>query len=165
MAKYFTEVTGIEDLRKLFKEYCLELHPDKGGKHEDFIQMKDEYDNILTIVCNREAINAMTEEREAKFNFESETGLYEIIIKLMNIPGIEIEICGSWLWVGGNTFPIHEQLKELGCKYSKSKKKWYFSPYMSGKKRRGIYTMQKIRDKFGSEIIESEAQGNLLAAA
>lgn len=162
--KYFNEIMNIEELRKLFKEYCLKLHPDKGGIHEDFIQMKDEYDNILTIVCDRETLTAMNEGREAKFNFDFETALYSVIIQLMNIPGIEIEICGSWVWIGGNTMPVHEKIKELGCKFSKSKMKWYYSPYMTGKRRKGRYSMQKIRDTFGSEIIETKSEKLLTAA-
>ena len=36
----------------------------------------------------------------------------EIIMKLIIIPGLDIELCGSWLWIGGNTFGIGITLKK-----------------------------------------------------
>lgn len=163
--KYFNDFMNIEELRTKFREFCLELHPDKGGKHEDFIEMKAEYDKVILRAANSEAIKAGTEDREPRFNFASESELAEMMEKLMRVPEIIIEVCGSWLWIAGNTFPVHEILKSFGFKYSKAKTKWYYSPYMGTGKRRGRYTMQKIRDKFGSTIIQSDAEREKLLAA
>ena len=163
--KYFNDFMGIEELRRLFRQYCLELHPDKGGKHEDFIEMREEYETVLKIAANSEAKMAQAENREPNFNFANESGLAEMVERLMRVPGIIIELCGSWLWLGGNTFPVHEQLKAFGFRYSRKKKKWYYSPYMGDKKRRGRYTMEKIRDKFGSTVIESDKENEHLITA
>jgi hypothetical protein len=163
--KYFNDYSNIAELRKLFRQYCLELHPDKeGGNHEAFIEMKAEYEKVLHFAASNEAGRACAENREPAFNFESESELAAMVEKLMKVQGIIIEICGSWLWVSGNTFPVHEQLKEFGLKYSRNKKRWYFSPYMTGGKRKGRYTMNKIRETFGSTVIESEVDEKLIAA-
>ena len=37
----------------------------------------------------------------------------KIINELVTLQGIEIEICGDWIWVTGNTYNCREQLKAL----------------------------------------------------
>ena len=42
--------------------------------------------------------------------------------------GLEIEICGSWIWVGGDTRPHKDVLKLAGYKWAPVKKLWHFRP-------------------------------------
>ena len=35
-----------EELRENYKKACLQNHPDKGGDHDAFIKLKDEYDRL-----------------------------------------------------------------------------------------------------------------------
>ena len=35
-----------EELRENYKKACLQHHPDKGGDHDAFIKLKDEYDRL-----------------------------------------------------------------------------------------------------------------------
>lgn len=165
--KYFTEIGSIEELRSMFRAYCLELHPDKGGDPEAFLAMKAEYDVAIRMAAATEAGTANAENREARFSYEGERAVAEALERFLNIPGIIVEICGSWLWIAGNTFPVHERIKAEGAKYSKGKGKWYYSPYMGRGKRRGRYSMAQIRRRFGSIVVDSEAQAQpcLSAAA
>ena len=41
--------------------------------------------------------------------------------------GIEIEVCGSWVWVSGDTKPHKERLKALGFCWHSKKHCWYKS--------------------------------------
>jgi curved DNA-binding protein CbpA len=156
---YFSavETESIETLRSAFRKKCLELHPDKGGDAVKFAAMKNEYDILIKLAAAGEAGRANQESREARFNFESEKELAEMIEKLMKVSGIIIEVCGSWLWISGNTFVVHEQLKCLGLKFSGQKKCWYWASTIKQGKVRGRYSMDKIRSKFGSMVLESEA--------
>ena len=61
---------------------------------------------------------------------------------------------GSWLWISGNTFPHREELKRAGCRWSKSKKLWYWRHWEdSFGWHRGTATMAKIRERYGSQIL------------
>lgn len=162
--KYFTEIMSIEQLRTQFREYCLELHPDKGGDHKEFIEMKAEYDKVIERASKTEFINAESENRKANFSFADEKELAEFLEKLMRVKGVVIELCGSWLWVSGNTILVKDQLKGFGMRFSKKKTAWYYSPYMGKTKRRGRYSMEKIRDTFGSTIIQGSKEENIIAA-
>lgn len=163
--KYFSLEMSIEEIRKAFRKYCLELHPDKGGDAEEFKAMKNEYDQVIVLLAAGEAGKANAQNRKAHFTAETETALRETLEKLLNIAGITVEICGSWLWIYGNTYPVHEQIKALGCKYSSQKKAWYWAADLAQGKARGRYnSLAKIRAKFGSEVIESEAEEMKLVA-
>lgn len=163
--KYFSPEMNIEELRKNFRQLCLELHPDKGGDEEQFKAMKNEYDYFCRLQAAGEAGKATAENRAARFTAETEKELREALERFLNIHGIVVEICGSWLWISGNTFPVHEQIKAAGAKFSGQKKMWYWSATMRDGKVRGRYDMKKIRSKFGSEAIESTAAEVKLIAA
>lgn len=42
--KYFNNITSKEELKKKFREYCVTMHPDKGGNAEEFKKMVAEYE-------------------------------------------------------------------------------------------------------------------------
>lgn len=64
--------------------------------------------------------------------------------------GLEVEICGAWVWVGGNTFPHRRTLKAAGFIFASKKRRWYFRPENWRSSSRGSFTMDEIRHKYGS---------------
>ena len=42
--KYFNNITTAEELKKQFRNYCITMHPDKGGDPEEFKAMIAEYE-------------------------------------------------------------------------------------------------------------------------
>jgi len=153
---YFTKTNNMEQLRTQYKNLCLKLHPDKGGEHEQFCAMFDEYQKILKNLAWAD----IQAGGKTEFSYEGETALSKALREVMVLKGIDIELCGSWIWVSGETFPVKDKLREMGYFYSRSKKKWYFPAYgLSVKgKYRGRYSMKKIREKYGSQKIEGNAE-------
>ena len=47
--KYFDLKLEIEEAESRYRELCNIYHPDKGGKHSDFIEMKTEYEEYKII--------------------------------------------------------------------------------------------------------------------
>lgn len=45
--KYFKNITTAEELKKQFRVYCVNMHPDKGGDPEEFKNMMAEYNGII----------------------------------------------------------------------------------------------------------------------
>ena len=154
--KYFIEKMNLEQLRKEYHQLCLAMHPDKGGNHDMFVEMQAEYTLLLPGAIAGENI-------DRGFTVAHEKDIMDMIEKMMNISNIIIDICGSWLWVGGNTWAVHQQLKDLGFKFSGKKKMWHWSPYRSAGKRRGRYTMEQIYSKFGRETVETDRVESIAA--
>ena len=153
--KYFSKCKTAEDVKATFKDLAKRLHPDCGGDAEEFKKMMNDY---------REAFNRWknTHETAAGETYEKETTetpeeFAEIINKIIYFAGCKIEIIGSWIWISGNTATYHEELKAAGFWYSKNKKAWYFTGETGrNKKRRGRYTMDQLRYKWGTEEVRTE---------
>lgn len=74
-------------------------------------------------------------------------------LKALSLPNIKVELCGTWIWITGDTKPVKEQLKELGCKWAPKKKKWFWRKPTDKKFwKKGELDMDAIRMKHGSEI-------------
>jgi hypothetical protein len=158
MTTYFTNCHTAEELKKTYAKLAKANHPDNGGDPEimkainaEFTEtwpkLKDVHEN-----AEGQQYTAGTQTTETASEF------MDIIASLLHIPGISIEICGSWVWITGNTYPIHDQLKALHFSYSGNKHAWYFHRDEYHKKSSKKFTLEEIREKFGSEHVDSEKQ-------
>lgn len=148
MINYFTECETLEELKKEFYKLALKFHPDHGGNLEDMKALNTQYDNAFDRLKNfhknkdGEIYTKDTGEKPSEFR--------DIIDRLITVPGIVVEVIGSFVWVSGDTKPIKEKLKGLGFKWSRKKVMWYKSP--AGYRRYGgkkEYDMDEIRNMYG----------------
>lgn len=142
--KYFKR--EIKDLRELKREYyrlARLYHSDFGGSDEIMKVINNEYEMLFELLKN-----VKTTETKAEFP--------DVIQKIINIKGIEIEICGDWVWVGGNTYTVKEELKLAGFKYAPKKKMWYWKSYVYVKKSKKYLEMNEIRKLYGSRQIKGK---------
>ena len=76
-----------------------------------------------------------------------------------------MELCGRWLWIGGDTRQHKERLKALGCRWSASKKLWSWHFAEDGDTwHRGRRSMAQIREKYGSTLYGRGASTEALPA-
>ena len=72
--------------------------------------------------------------------------------------GLEIEICGAWVWLSGNTKQYKDYLKKAGFKWAAKKKKWYFRPEEYRSRSHNTWSMDEIRQKYGSKKIKLDEE-------
>lgn len=65
--------------------------------------------------------------------------------------GLEIEVCGAWIWVSGVARPHKEVLKAAHYRWSPKKLRWYFRPEDYKSRNRSSWDMDKIRKVYGSQ--------------
>ena len=82
----------------------------------------------------------------------------DIIEKIINLSGLVIEICGTWIWVTGNTFANKEELAAAEFRFSRPKMAWYHRPEGFRKTSKGKYSLNKIREIYGSELVEKSEE-------
>ncbi len=58
--KYFANIKTAEELRKVYRELCLTLHPDRGGNEEDFKAMQAEFESMKADFTNGTAGTSYT---------------------------------------------------------------------------------------------------------
>lgn len=159
--KYFTNCTTLEALKKEYRRLCMVHHPDRGGDTATMAAINDEYDEAFHRLQSGHATTQQTGEPHT--DEEAPETFRAVISRLVILAGIDIEICGSWIWVTGNTYPHREALKAAGLCYSKSKAAWYWKPEGSRSKARRHYSMEEIRDLHGSERIQTRPASVLTA--
>ncbi len=98
--------------------------------------------------------------------------LNDAISHLLHSVGLDLEICGAWLWVTGETKAHKDTIKsfesETGNKFRWHSKKlaWYFAPNdFKGRRRfRGNVAMDDIRETYGSAHVATQSRTAVGAA-
>ncbi len=154
--KYFNNPKTLEELKKQYKSLALKHHPDIGGDVETMKAINAEYDVIFARLKDiHQTADGKTHEAKTS-STETANEFKDIISRLIILEDVQIEICGSWLWLTGNTYQYKDTLKSLHFRYSKSKKAWYYHNDNYSKTSRKTFTLEQIRSLYGSEVITSK---------
>ena len=159
--------TAIEDIKSQYKKLALKLHPDMGGSVEAMARLNVEFDFCKTHNYNvHKAQNGSVYTDQNQDTVDDVTDRFkEIIESLIHMDGLEVEICGSFLWVGGNTREFKDELKSMGFKWASKKRRWFLAPQGWRKKGRRELTMSEIRNSYGSQLVDYQhAAGRVLTA-
>ncbi len=161
---YFADVQNVKELKKAYHKLVLKNHPDKGGDHETMVAIVLEYEWAIKNLFDKDGNRlggAKANGSTSHYNFEAD-GFREALDKLMQLDGLTIEVCGTWIWVGGNTLPNKDAIKAAGCRWAKAKKLWYWKDPETFCRSKGC-SMDKIRELHGSEVFKSNGKKALTA--
>ena len=166
MTKYFVNCQNLDELKKAYKAAALKNHPDMGGNTATMQAINAEYSarfEVLKRSQNEQAAEDTTGKTHA--TTESAGDFIAIIDHLLKMDGLEIELCGRWLWIGGETMKHKEALKAAGCRWSSTKKLWSWHFAEEGMKwHKDTKTMAQIRSKYGSTTFARSTNSDALPA-
>lgn len=146
----FENAVTYEDLKKAYVERVTEFS--ENGTAIKFLDgiFKDNVDRVKDTHKNAKG---ETYKKDTKENHED---FLKLVTELIQMDGVTVEVCGTWLWVSGNTRENKEALKACGFRYAAKKKMWYKAPegskHFKGKK---SWDMSKIREVYGSKMVET----------
>lgn len=155
---WFNNPKSLEELKKQYKTLAMKHHPDHGGTVEDMQKINAEYDRFFEKLKNVHQTAEGTTYTSRGETTETPSEFRDIINRLIKFQGVHIEICGSWLWVTGCTIDYRDDLKQMHFRWSKSKVAWYYHHEDYRKSTKRTYTLDEIRDFYGSETIKTEPQ-------
>lgn len=92
------------------------------------------------------------------YDWENDKALREALEKTINFNGIDIIICGQWIWVSGNTFCYRKELKEFGFKWASQKKMWRWKSESYQKKSRKTLSMNDIMNYYGGAKVNTNSE-------
>lgn len=152
--KFFFNCKTVEDVKKLYKTLAKEHHPDRGGDTATMQQINTEYSQAIRAAAKGEG---MTEEETEDVIIDSEA-YKEAINKVVNLPGIKVELVGNWLWITGETKQHKDILKAEPAKFTWAKKKddfsaWFFRTAEYKTRNKQKMSLDAIRNKYGSHTI------------
>jgi len=152
--KHFIGLTEFQEIKTKYKELVKLYHPDLNANNGEVMkEINSEYDFIVANLASLKSENV---------NTDIEDRFKDLILELLKLE-VDIEICGSWIWISGNTKEHKEKLKELKCFWAPIKKRWYFRPDSKKTYSKGKFTMQEIRAKYGSSTIKGQARKQIKA--
>lgn len=159
---YFNHCTTLDQLKAEYRRLCLRFHPDSNSPEADTATMaaiNAEHDRVfeqLKAEHNRRA--AADPEHKTRYTTETPAEFRDIVAALLKLDGLTVELCGSWLWIGGDTMRHKDALKAAGCSWAPKKRLWSWHHAEDGSRHfRGKATMAEIRSKYGSQTFAAAA--------
>lgn len=146
---YLGKCANLMELKREYKRLAKLLHPDMGGSDAEMARLNDEYD-VQSLKLP--AISAEGKEYEPTVR-EAPEAYRAAVLAVLRMDGVELELCGAWLWAGGNTRPHTALLKAAGYRWSANKCMWYWRP--DGYRKHGgkRFSMEEVRALWGSESV------------
>lgn len=138
--KYFKNLKTEKEIREQFKKLVLKYHPDRGGSNKIMTEINLEFEQAMKNVKNNVSYESLDD------------GFLNVIDKIAGL-NLDIELCGQWLWIGGNTKPYKDILKQAGCFWASKKKLWYWRPEEARIHSRSSKSIEEIRNKYGSKKV------------
>lgn len=155
---YFNSCHTAEELKKEYFKLALQHHPDRGGDVRVMQAVNVEYETAWARLkdTHQNAAGKQYTNTGDKATAEMPEEYQRIIDALIRLRGIRIEICGSWIWVSGDTRPHKDQFKALGMYWAPKKEMWYWRPPEKATIRHKPRSMDYIRQTYGSQVIDTE---------
>lgn len=163
---FFDKCQNLNELKAEYKRLVMLRHPDRpNGDEETMKAINGEYDRTFAVLKELQNLEAEQPESQTRKTTETPEEFRAVVDALLKLGGIEVELCGSWLWISGDTYQNRDALKACGCLFSGSKKRWYWRHAEDDCRwSRGKTSMQEIRHKYGSEWLERAEERVMLPA-
>ena len=158
---FFADCHTLDELRAAYRALTLKHHPDRGGDTATMQAVNADYMHATERIMKRDVADGTRSEGSARYQTELNEKLREKLEQLLAVPGVEVEICGLWFWLSGNTKPVKDQLKALGCRWAPKKKQWFYPGVPS--RNRKEHDMQDIREAHGSQKVRRASRRKLTA--
>lgn len=143
-------------IKHAYRVACSKYHPDRNPAGLEMMKLVNAAYDALQDVLNGASYDKsiLDDHKEGAENYGDD--INNALMAIINL-GLEIEVCGSWVWVSGNTRPHSTILKEAGFKWAPKKLMWHYRPADYKSFNRGNWDIEKIRERHGSQIIKNKS--------
>ncbi|MEE9320225.1 MAG: J domain-containing protein [Granulosicoccus sp.] len=145
-----------EAVKDAYRRAASKFHPDKNPAGTEMMKLVNAAYDTLRDFTGTIDVDSISES-DQRYPDDVNNALNAIV----ELSGLVIEICGAWVWVAGDTYRHKEALKAAEFRFSGKKKRWYFRPEDWSSTSRGAYSMDDIREKFGSECVAGKPKKKL----
>ena len=168
---FFATVKTVAEVKQLYRTLAMQHHPDRGGDTATMQEVNRQYKIALQKCDGQTTVDHETKrEHTYKYNTEHEQAVIDFIDKLIRsgvlTANVDAWLIGIWVWIQGDTKPIKDKLKELGCMWHSKRLCWYWHPPQEGKTRYNSRVgLDGIARTYGaSKIARQQHEENALAA-
>lgn len=136
-------------VKQAYRTACKIYHPDRNPAGLEMMKLVNKAYEVLK---NESGTHAESTDYGQAIN--------EALSAISHLD-LEVEVCGSWVWLHGNTMPHRELLKKSNFKWAPKKKLWYYRPNDYKSFGRGKFTMDEIRQTHGSQRVTPKERKQL----
>lgn len=141
------------DIKKSYWALSRKYHPDVNPAGEHLMQqINAAYSALKDLADPVDCSNARAKTWEGDILEQ----FSEVLRNIVGLEGLVFELCGSWIWVTGDTWTHRAAIKAAGFNWSKSKAAWYWHPPQAWTRSRGSYSLDEIRERHGSQRIKQK---------
>ena len=158
--------SSIGELKKDYFQMAKKLHPDHGGSNEAMQALNNEYEyavkHMETETSKAGFVNSKHRDVYRHNYYDFDNDFINMINDLLKVkkamPGIEIEICGFFIYVHNTDKKDKDIFNKngLGLIYHGQKNAWYYKPSWYYKKSGSTWNMDQIREKYGSMSVNND---------
>lgn len=172
---YFEGIEDLVELKMRLHHLCYQNHPDRHPEDEAAhwnavtqeitAQYRTAFKRIHAARQQQQTAAGHPDEDDPATGFywgETPDDFAAIVAACLGLVDVTLELCGSWLWIHGETYAAREILKAHGARWAPKKKCWYWRPPEAASVRHSPWTLSRIRDRYGSEILE-QGKGKIIA--
>lgn len=154
---YFDHCQTLAELKAEYRRLAIQNHPDHGGDVATMQAINAEHDRAFSRL--KAAADAAADADGKPRSTEQAEDFRRVLSALMPLRGLSIELCGSWLWITGQTRQHAEALKAAGCYWASKKRAWYWRPAGPRMGKHREKSMDEIRIRYGSATLREEERG------
>ena len=148
---YFKDCKTIGEVKARYRDLAKLHHPDRGGDTATMQAINAAY-SIAVIQIARGEHRTESEINDILKDNEMYRAAIDAVI---NLPGINIELVGAWIWITGDTRSHKDTLKAAGYFWACKKLAWYFrGPEYKCSSSKGK-DLDEIRAKYGSKNVKT----------
>lgn len=147
--KWFNDCQTLDEVKATYKKLAKQHHPDLGGDTATMQEINKEF----AFASAKAVKGANLSEEETEHEILSSEAYRKAIEQIIHLDDITIELVGYWIWVTGNTYPVRATLKNAGFFFAHKKLAWYFRTAEYKVSQSSGKSLDEIRNKYGSEIL------------
>ncbi len=164
---YFNKLSTVNQIKTEYHTLAKLHHPDRGGHKETMQDINGQYQEALAR-CNGEVSKGFDgKDHTYTYNQEIEQTIIDKISEILSLKlcGTELELVGTWIWVGGETYPHRNALgKVLKMNFSRRHQRW---SWHNGPKyrRKNNFSYNEIKKTYGVQEFEPQTEETVKALA
>jgi len=162
----FHDFATVAEVKSEYRRLAKLHHPDKGGDVEMMKAVNAAYFMRLEALDGQTSTGFDGKDHTYRYEPAVEREAAEMIARLLalDLPGCDVLLIGTWVWVEGNTKACRAEIKTVeGMRWHSKRMMWYWSP---DKKRRRYSQMstEAMKDAYGVKYYASEDSQAVVAA-